>query len=61
MTYTNAKGNIVDWNTIKVHAMSHYRQDIERSGTTQHYSAELYENLHQIVCMVSASILCCRL
>lgn len=49
LRYTNAKGNNVDWDVVKVHAISHFREDIMRSGTTQHYSAELYENLHQTV------------
>lgn len=49
MKYKNRKGNDMDWDTIKVHAISHFRSDIARSGTTQHYNAELYENLHQTV------------
>lgn len=40
-----------DWDLIKVHAISHYKEDIKRSGSTRHYSAELYEHLHQKVSM----------
>lgn len=41
---------LFDWDLVKVHAISHYREDITRSGSTHHYSAELYEHLHQKVC-----------
>lgn len=37
------------WDVIKVHEICHFPRNIERSGTTQHYNAELYENLHQKV------------
>lgn len=37
------------WDMVKVHAISHYKKDIVLSGTTYHYSSELFENLHQKV------------
>lgn len=37
------------WDIIKVHAITHYKKDIIRSGSTFQYSAEKYENLHQKV------------
>lgn len=37
------------WDVIKVHEICHFPRNIERSGATQHYNAELYENLHQKV------------
>lgn len=40
------------WDVIKVHAISHFIGDIERSGATKHYSAESYEHLHQKVSLV---------
>lgn len=42
-----AKKVVEEWETVKVHAISHYKGDIERSGATQHYSSETFENLHQ--------------
>lgn len=41
------------WDLPKVHAISHVKSDIERSGTTNHYNTELYENLHQRVRLVN--------
>lgn len=37
------------WDIVKLHKISHCSADIERSGSTQHYSAELFENLHKSV------------
>ncbi|CAI5463221.1 unnamed protein product [Closterium sp. Yama58-4] len=35
-----------DWNFIKMHLISRYIDSIRRSGLPEHYSAQLYENLH---------------
>lgn len=40
-----------EWKLNKIHAISHYKNDIKRSGATHHYNAELFENLHQKVMM----------
>lgn len=37
------------WDIIKIHAITHFSADIKRGGSTQEYSAELFENLHQQV------------
>lgn len=40
---------IFRWDIIKIHAITHFSADIKRGGSTQEYSAELFENLHQQV------------
>lgn len=37
------------WGVIKTHYISHFRSDIERSGVSQNYCTEMFENLHQKV------------
>lgn len=38
-----------NWNINKIHAIAHLKADIQRSGSTHQFNAELYENLHQKV------------
>lgn len=38
-----------DWKFPKIHAISHYKEDIMRSGVTENYSAEMWEMLHKVV------------
>lgn len=37
------------WAVPKVHCISHYKGDIERSGVSSEYCSELFEHLHQKV------------
>lgn len=45
------------WGIIKTHYISHFRSDIERSGVTQNYCTEMFENLHQKVVFSTSSSL----
>lgn len=36
-----------NWQLPKIHAMTHYYEDIKRGGVTSEYSAEMWENLHK--------------
>jgi len=35
------------WRIVKIHALSHYADDIRRGGITSEYSAEMWESLHK--------------
>jgi len=35
------------WRLVKIHALSHYADDIRRGGVTSEFSAEMWESLHK--------------